>query len=90
MTTKIFNLIDSINREGIDNTAWMLWEMDQYGTRQVFGTDENVMIKGKVLALCVEPNDTYSFIRTETADYFLTIKNENTPFPTALCIWKLD
>lgn len=38
MTQKIFNAIDQINREGLDNSVWGL--VDCYGTdtRSYFGT----------------------------------------------------
>lgn len=39
MTQKIFNAIDQINREGLDNSVWGL--VDCYGTdtRSYFGTE---------------------------------------------------
>ena len=90
MTQKIFNVIDQINREGLDNSVWGL--VDCYGTdtRSYFGTEERItLVDKKILYLYVDVNDAYSFIKTETADEMLTIKNENSPYTTALMIWYL-
>ena len=90
MTQKIFNAIDQINREGIDNSSWGLADCYYTDTREYFGTEERIALdKVKILYLYVEARDSFCFIKTETADEMLTIKNENSPYPTALMIWYL-
>lgn len=90
MTQKIFNAIDQINREGLDNCSWGLVDCYDTDTKSYFGTEESIaLVDKKVLYLYVDVNDSYCFIRTETADEMLTIKNENSPYPTALMIWYL-
>ena len=45
MTDKIFNLLDQINREGIDNGTWGVAEgIDD--TRSYFGTIETENLRG--------------------------------------------
>lgn len=89
MTQKIFNILSQINREGIDNGNWGLVDCD-FDTKSYFGTEEYLIFEDqKVLYLYVDVNDTYSFIKTETADFMLTVKNENLPDTTALMLWKL-
>ncbi len=86
MTQTIFNILSQINAEGIDNTQWTMVELWGQSTKDYFGTEEDIKLNGKYIALWVDANDSFSFIRTETAGLMLTIKND-TPYPTALMIW---
>ena len=67
---------------------WSMYDLHEQNSREFFGTDENKIIDGKVLVLYVDVNDSFCFVRTETADEMLTISND-TPYPTALMIWYL-
>ena len=89
MTQKIFDILSQINAEGIENGIWSMYDLHEQNSREFFGTDENKIIDGKVLVLYVDVNDSFCFVRTETADEMLTIKNVNSPYPTALMIWYL-
>lgn len=86
MDTKTFNLIDSINREGIENGIWGMYDLgtDGKNSKSWFGTEEDVTIKGKVLFLYVNDDDSFCFVKPETADYKLTTADD-----TKLHIWKL-
>lgn len=88
MTQTIFNILSQINAEGIDNTQWTIVELLGQSSKDYFGTEEDIELDGKYLALYVDANDSFCFIRTETAGMMLTIKND-TPYPTALMIWGL-
>ena len=88
MTQKIYDILSQINAEGIENGIWTMADLHETSTIDYFGTEENVVITGKILALYVDVNDYYCFIKTETADEMLTIHND-TPYPTALMIWYL-
>lgn len=92
MTTTIFNLIDSVNREGIDNSVWGLTEFhSDIFADEFFGSDvigKIVIEKGKYLYLYVESDDSYCFIKTETCDLSFQVSND-TPYPTVICLWKL-
>lgn len=88
MKQRIFDILKQINQECLDNCQWTITELYEQNTKDYFGTKEDLIIEGKVLAIWVDANDSFSFIRTETADEMLTIPND-TPFPTALMLWYL-
>ena len=88
MTQKIFDILYQINCEGIENGIWSIYDFKtETDTIGFFGTRENKLLKGKYICLYVDANDTYAYIKTETADLMLTIDND-TPYPTALMLWK--
>lgn len=88
MTQKIFDILSQINAEGIDNTQWTIAEVWGQTSKEYFGTEEELKLDGRYLALYVDASDSFCFVRTETADHMLTIHND-TPYPTALMIWEL-
>jgi hypothetical protein len=73
MTQKIFNLIASINCEGIDNGMWSLYDLGQVGasSKITFGTDVDMTIKGKVVIMWAKKDDYFCWIDTASADYKL-------------------
>ncbi len=79
MDTKTFNLIDSINREGIDNGLWGVYDFtDQpVSSKTYFGTMATIAITGKVLVVYVKDDDTFSFLKPETADMILPLDVDN-------------
>lgn len=78
MTQKIFDLIDSINREGIDNGIWSVYDLGKmgFGSREFFGTVENVTISGKVLVVYVKDDDSFAWFKPETSDITLTMAED--------------
>ena len=70
MTDKIFNLLNQINREGIDNGTWGVAEgIDD--TRSYFGTIETENLRGyKLIYIYMGAEDYYCFVKPQTADRF--------------------
>ena len=89
MTDKIFNLLDQINREGIDNGTWGVAEgIDD--TRSYFGTieTENLRVETenlrdyKLIYIYMGANDYYCFVKPQTADLRMKVADDN-----ELLIW---
>lgn len=61
MTTKLFQLFDGINREGLNNQYWTL--VEDFNTEFCFGTIESLDLHGRWLALYLDNSEEYySFI----------------------------
>ena len=82
MTDKIFNLLDQINREGIDNGTWGVAEgIDD--TRSYFGTIESENLRGyKLIYIYMGAEDYYCFVKPQTADLRMKVADDN-----ELLIW---
>lgn len=65
MTTTTFNLLDAINREGIENHIWGLCK-DIENTAEYFGTVEAIELKGQFVYMYREADETFSFIKEST------------------------
>lgn len=61
MTKETFNLIDAINREGIDNSTWGLCQ-DINDTKAYFGTKESFMLQGQFMYVYKQPDTSMPFI----------------------------
>ena len=73
MTDKIFNLLDQINREGIDNGTWGVAE----------GIDDTENLRGnKLIYIYMGANDYYCFVKPQTADLRMKVADDN-----ELLIW---
>ena len=79
MTQRVFDLIEAINREGLDNTQWAVYDLKYASTssREFLGTREDMKLGGRLLVVYVNKDDTYCFLRPETADFKLTIDEYN-------------
>ncbi len=79
MTQRIFDLIDAINREGLDNSKWAVYDLEYASTssREFLGTREDMKLGGRLLVVYVNTDDTFCFLRPETADFKLTIDEYN-------------
>lgn len=86
MDTKTFNLIDSINREGIDNGLWSVYDFtDQpVSSKTFFGTEQSMAICNKVLVIYIKNDETFAFLKPETADLVLTMSDDE-----KLYIWHI-
>ena len=82
MKDKIFNLLEQINREGIENGIWGVAEgIDD--TRSYFGTEERENLRGcKMIYIYMGADDEFSFIKTDTADLRMRVADDN-----ELLIW---
>ena len=82
MTDKIFNLLDQINREGIDNGTWGVAEgIDD--TRSYFGTIENENLRGyKLIYIYMGAEEYFCFVKPESADLRMKVADDN-----ELLIW---
>lgn len=50
MSDKIFNTLDQIAQEGIETGMWTVYDLkDGVSSKDYFGTDGDIIIKGKVL-----------------------------------------
>lgn len=85
MTQRVFDLIDAINREGIEPGMWALYDLkDGVCSNMTFGTVEYEFVEGKVLVLYVKDDDTFCFVKPETADLILTMAEDE-----KIHIWKI-
>ena len=82
MNDMIFNLLDQINREGIENGTWGVAEgIDD--TRSYFGTIETENLRGyKMIYIYMGADDDFCFVKTETADLRMRVADDN-----ELLIW---
>ena len=89
MTTTIFNLIDSVNREGIDNSEWGLTRFYEDTFAKEFfgaGVGDKIIWAGKFLYIYKNNDDTFAFINTDNATFVLSIEGEN----TTIYLWDLS
>lgn len=79
MEQATFNLIDAINREGIDNSTWGLCQ-DIADTQDYFGTKESFALQGQFVYVYVAPDSLMPFMdRTGIKPtYTLSFEDDNT------------
>ncbi len=68
MKTAIFNLIDAVNREGIDNSVWGLCR-DVQDTAAYFGAVESIKLQGQYLYVYRNHDSNFTFITKETCGH---------------------
>lgn len=61
MKQDIFNLLDAINKEGLDNSQWGLCE-DVENTRLYFGTEEEESLQGQYVFVYRDMDEVFSFV----------------------------
>lgn len=59
MKAAIFNLLDAINRDGLDNSEWGLIE-DIESTKEQFGTQIDNNLKGRWLYIYINTDNIYN------------------------------
>ena len=87
MTQKVFDLIDSINKDGIENGIWSLYDFHDESSKDFFGTEEDVRLNGKVVVVYVGKDDFLCWLKPETAD--MKFKMPDSSFEETLYIWKI-
>ena len=70
MTTKNYNLIDAINREGIGNEEWGVCK--DVNTARHFGSSENINLDGMFLYVYHTDGDTWAFLK-QSPTYKVTV-----------------
>ncbi len=73
MTKETFELIEAINREGIDNSQWALCE-DIEDTALYFGSEESIPLDGQYICIYRERDTVFSFISLCAKKPDLTIR----------------
>lgn len=77
---QIFSLIDSLNREGFDNTVWGLADVDTY-TDELLGTAERIRLNGMFLYVYCRSDqgpETWSFVPDVDYSYALPMRDDPT------------
>ena len=82
MKQETFRLLDHLQREGIDNSAYGFAQ--DVNTKECFGTNENVDIKGMYLYIYQKKDDWFCFIE-EKPEYTFDIEAKEN-----LLLFKLD
>jgi len=77
ISDKAFKLFDAINREGIGNTQWQIYDFSDnlVNSRRFFGTKEDILIGGKVCVVYCKKGDVFVFIDPCSADFYLLDKD---------------
>lgn len=86
MNEKTFNLIDAVNREGIDNSVCGLGK-DIVDTSSYFGTTESIELCGMYLYIYRKEETDYSFIDKIQPDFTLRLSDSKDEF---LELYKID
>lgn len=74
MDARIFNLIDSINREGLTNSEWGLApRVDD--SKHYFGVEEDVKFPGQVLYIYGKNLEDFAYGGVSNPDAVLTVKD---------------
>lgn len=77
MNARTFNLIDTLNREGFDNSRWGLTRLNtRANTADTFGTDESKVIPaGEYLYVYIQKDELLNFFVAEP-DYKMSVYKE--------------
>lgn len=74
MTLKTFKVFDAINREGLDNTQWLInYALRPVNTKEFYGTNENRTLPAGVwVAVFKEREDTLNYLQQLKPDLCLS------------------
>lgn len=68
MQTTTFNLIDAVNKEGIDNGEWGMCS-DVQNTAAYFGSKESIKLQGQYIYVYRKDDTCFAFIKEEVCGH---------------------